>query len=177
MDLVFFEPENASSDVRQVLWVSSPADFEKIKKNPESKSRICIALSKTDDQLFSKIKNSGFLVAVESQTPSVAMWAVQRKADFLLVAVNTPKPAVDLAIANTAFQNEVALAVVLSEWWNVQRFRWSVLFKNAFWLAKIVRKSKAKGFVVSGAQNTWEQRNASNRRLLADWFGFGKRPE
>lgn len=177
MDLVFFEPEKFASDVRQVLWVSSSADFEKIKKNSESKTQICAGLSKTDDRLFSKIKSSGFLVAVTAENPSIAMWAVQRKADFLLVVLNLPKPAVDLAIANIAFQNEVALAVVLSEFWNAPRFRWPVLFKNAFWLAKIVRKSKAKGIVVSGAQNKREQRNASNRGLLADWFGFGKTPK
>lgn len=172
MDLVFFEFEQPQKESLQLVWIRSVSDFEKYKKNPELKKTVCFGIAKTDDLLFSKIKNMGFKVAVSAVNPSVAMWAVQHKTDFLVVPLDLPKPVIDLAIAKVASQNNVTITVMLSEWWNSPLFRWQSLFKNAFWLAKLCKKAKAQSIVASGAKTEWETKTPIERKLFAKWLGF-----
>jgi len=172
MDLVFFQEQTVSNDSKCVVWVNSVLELEKLKKKSESKQSVVIGLLKTDDLLCSKAKSSGFEVLADCPSAPSAMWAVRRKIDFALVRLNTSKPVIDLAIVNVAAENGVTLLVALSDWWGEPVFRWPALFRNAFWVAKLCKKTKVKAAVISGAKTKWQNRGSKERLAFANWLGF-----
>lgn len=169
MDFVFFDSKKTGE--RQLVAVFTSADLAELKKT-RAVDAVAVLLSKPDDALFSKAKSLGFWVVVKAVSPQVALWACQKKASALLVALDLEKPVIDLAIVTVARQNKVMVVFSLSDWFSKPALQWSKLFKHAFWIAKLCQKAKADSWVVSGALNEWQVRSAVNRSVFGAWLGL-----
>ncbi len=181
MNLVFFDSKKElelahaffpKEEFVVAKGIGSEKDWKQFKqfaeKNPEQK--FCVVLSKPDSKVLRQSKQADFLTGVLGNNLESSMSACQQKADFLLQPFGFEKPFFDLSVLQVASQNNVSIGLFFSDLLlanPVARARW---LRNAFFLARLAKKTRARLVVFSAARSFRECRSEKDLEMVADFL-------
>ncbi len=138
-------------------------------KNPEQK--FCVVLNKPDSKVLHQCQQAGFLVGVLGNSLQASMSACQQKADFLLQPFGFEKPFFDFSVLQVASQNNVSIGLFFSDLLvanPIARAKW---LRNAFFLGRLAKKTKARLAVFSAARSFGECRSEKDLQMIAGFLG------
>ena len=171
MDLIFFSDIKAASETARKLkekeitlaqHFNSEKELAELKQKAKRENlaiKFCHVLEKADALELKDFREKTDFLAVFGGNVAVNKFAASSKQiDFLLQPVGTQKLEFDSAIANTAKENGVAIAILFSDFLNASQYDRISLFRNYFLLAKICKRAKAELVVFSGARSMQEMR-------------------
>ncbi len=143
------------------------SDFVQKSKKEKLAIKFCHLLGKPDEKLDSEIESlSDFFGCVGGTVSANKNAVASKRIDFLFQPVGTQRFEFDSALANTARDNNVSIAVSFSDFLDASQRDLVSLFRNYFLLSKICRRAGAKIVIFSGANN------ANGMRAQADLESF-----
>ncbi len=152
--------------------IGSEKDWKQFKqfaeKNPEQK--FCVVLNKPDSKLLHQSQQAGFLVGVLGNSLQSSMSACQQKVDFLLQPFGFEKPFFDFSVLQVASQNNVSIGLFFSDLLvanPIARAKW---LRNAFFLGRLAKKTKARLVVFSAARSFGECRSEKDLQTMVDFL-------
>ena len=137
--------------------------------------KTCHIIEKPDMKQIQKFRGKTDFIAVRGGTPEMNKFALSHKGvNFLLQPCISGKLGFDTALARTAKENKVPVAVPFSQFLNSRGRERSMLFKNYLMAVKIMRRFKVPVMFFSCARNGNELRAPENFTSFAQILGFGK---
>ena len=150
--------------------------LEKIKKeiqNTDFDFKLCHILSTEDPAQAKKFKQKVDLIAVLGGKVNLNKFGVTNKnIDLLLCPVTEKKFEFDTAITQTAFENNKPIALLFSQFLDLQGIKRANLFRNYFFALKLCKKFKIPMLFFSGAKNENQLRSPKNLFNLATLFRY-----
>lgn len=186
-DLVFFSDlkaiaENAKKLKQKEVIVAKRFESAKELLGLKQKARhkkivfkFCHLLEKPEEKIDSGLEALADFFGCFGGNVSANKNAVSaKKIDFLFQAVGTQRLEFDSALANSARDNNVSVAVLFNDFLNASQRDLISLFRNYFLLAKICKSAGAQMVVFSGARKPEEMRSALD---LESFLSFLMQPK
>ena len=174
-DLVFFADLKAVTDTAKKLKqkeiiiaqrFSSGKEISDLMQKAKKENieiKFCHLLDKADEKLEGGIDSLADFFGCFGGTIATNKGAAgAKRIDFLFQPVGAQRLEFDSAIANTARENNVAIAVLFNDFLNASQRDLISLFRNYFLLSKICRRAGVKMVAFSGARSQSEMRSAQD---------------
>ncbi len=134
-------------------------DFVQKSKKEKLAIKFCYLLEKPDEKIDCEIESlSDFFGCVGGTVSANKNAVASKRIDFLFQPVGTQRFEFDSALANTARDSNVSIAVLFSDFLNASQRDLISLFRNYFLLSKICKKAGVPLVVFSGAHKPEEMR-------------------
>src|SRR3989338_7564206 len=128
--------------------------------------------NQNDAKLFS---GKADFIAVLGGSANLNKFAVSSNfVDFLIAPAGYGKNEFDTAIAQIASDNQKPIAIPFAQFLNCSGFQRSMLFKNYFFVVKIMKKFRLNALFFSGAKKESELRAPQDFASFANLLGFSK---
>lgn len=185
VDLIFYDNLQVLQHYAKLLGIDaviiakgfkSPREIDALRANAKNYKipiYICHLLEKPNFEEARLFREKADFISIVSGTANTNKFAVSSSAiDFVISPAGSGRNEFDTAIARIAAENKKPIAVPFQQFLNCNGMQRSMLFKNYFFVVKLMKKFRINALFFSGAKNANEMRMPKNLASFAHLLSF-----